>query len=62
MARGSRRFGAVLRNGELLEERLRSGSLLLDDQSQLTRRLQTHRRHVAGRDVPDEYWQKAAVL
>ena len=52
----------VLRSGELLEERFRSGSLLLDDQSQLTRRLQTHRRHVAGREVPDAYWQKAAVL
>jgi hypothetical protein len=52
----------VLRSGELLEERFRSGSLLLDDQSLLTRRLQTHRRHTAERDVPAEYWQRAAVL
>lgn len=52
----------VLRSGELIAEPLRSGSLQVDGETLLTRRLQTHRRHVAGRDVPDEYWQRAAAL
>ena len=52
----------VLRSGELLAEPLRSGSLQIDADTLLTRRLQTHRRHVHERVVPDEYWRREAAL
>jgi hypothetical protein len=52
----------VLRSGELLAEPLRSGSLQIDTGTLLTRRLQTHRRHVHERVVPDDYWRRAAAL
>jgi hypothetical protein len=49
-------------SGDLLEEPFRSGALSLSESTLLTRRLQTHRRHVAERTVPAAYWQRAALL
>ena len=69
-ARGSNalsvRIGAsvrlVLPTMELIQEELDSGTLLLTNDHGLTRRLQTHRRHLADLDVPEEYFERTRAL
>jgi hypothetical protein len=46
----------------LIHEPLRSGTLRFDRDTKCTRRLGTHRRHLAGRDVPDAYFAAAMTL
>lgn len=47
---------------EVIDEPVSSGTLLLDDQSKVTRRIQTHRRHLHGRDVDEDYLARALGL
>jgi hypothetical protein len=59
-------IGASLRfvfaSATLIREAVSSGTLVLSSVSQITRRLQTHRRHVAGRAVPEHYFAEALAL
>ena len=48
--------------GAVAEERFRSGTLALNRSSRLTRRIQTHRRHLGQRSVPDVYFRLADRL
>lgn len=52
----------VLPTMELIHEELDSGTLLLTNDHGLTRRLQTHRRHLADLDVPEEYFERTRAL
>jgi hypothetical protein len=47
---------------ELIAEPVASGTLLLDDRCRVTRRIQTHRRHLEGRGVSEEYVARALGL
>ena len=38
------------------------GPIRLDATTRVTRRLQTHRRHLSERDVPEEYFQESWKL
>ena len=38
------------------------GPVLLDDRVRITRRLQTHRRHLGDRTTPEGYLRAAAAL
>jgi len=44
------------------ESRFHTGSLLLSNATKVTRRVQTHRRHLVGRDVPEQYFVRAMAL
>jgi hypothetical protein len=52
----------VFAGGVLLEEAQRSGTLLLPHSGKVTRRVQTHRRHLAGKEVPEKYFDLAMAL
>ena len=52
----------VLRSGEVIDEPTSSGTLLLTASDKVTRRLQTHRRHLAEIDVPEDYFERALAL
>ncbi len=39
-----------------------TGALVLSDKSKVTRRIQTHRHHLAGRDIPEQYFIQAMAL
>ena len=47
---------------EMIDEPASSGTLLLDATCKVTRRIQTHRRHLHGRDVGDDYMARALSL
>ena len=47
----------VFSTGEVICEEHNSGTLMLTDEHRVTRRLQTHRRHLEGRELPEEYFR-----
>ena len=47
---------------ELIDEPESSGTLLLDARCKVTRRIQTHRRHLHGRAVCEDYLARALSL
>ena len=52
----------VLATGEVLEEPKDSGTLRLSAEDRVTRRLQTHRRHLRGLEVPERYLELAKAI
>ena len=52
----------VLSSMELIHEPTCSGTLFLTENHKVTRRIQTHRRHLRGHPIPDEYFRQAKVL
>jgi hypothetical protein len=55
-------LSVLFADGEVTFDAFGSGALTLRDGDLFTRRIQTHRRHVAGRDVPTEYFARANQL
>ncbi len=49
-------------SGSFVEPDVPSMVLQVSNSTLLTRRLQTHRRHLAGREVPRDYWLRVARL
>ena len=52
----------VLSSMSLLHEPVRSGTLFLTDKHKVTRRIQTHQRHLRDHQVPEEYFSLAMAL
>jgi hypothetical protein len=50
----------VFAPGDLVDAAAWSGTVPVTPSTSLTRRLATHRRHLAGRAVPAAYWSRAA--
>lgn len=49
-------------SGDVRFDAFGSGALRLCDGDRFTRRIQTHRRHLDGRNVPTEYFARANQL
>ena len=49
-------------SGSLMHEPVRSGSLRVTSTCKVTRRFQTHRRHLEAKGVPDRYLEDALGL
>lgn len=47
---------------EPVVERVGTGTLLLTEEHKVTRRLQTHRRHLTDHDVPEVYFEHAKSI
>lgn len=60
------RIGASVRvpfaTGELIREERSTGTLLLTEADRLTRRHNTHRRHLSEREIPEAYFAEAIEL
>ena len=52
----------VLSSMSLLQEPVRSGTLFLTEMHKVTRRIQTHQRHLRDHQVPEEYFSLAMAL
>ncbi len=52
----------VFSSMSLLHEPVRSGSLFLTEKHKVTRRIQTHQRHLRDHQVPEEYFTLARTL
>ena len=48
--------------GAVVEERFRSGTLMVVPTTRMTRRLKTHRLHLAQHRIPERYFRIASVL
>jgi hypothetical protein len=53
---------AVFATGAVLREPHRSGTMVVTSGTRFTRRMQTHRRHLAGRQLPASYFAAADEL
>ena len=60
------RIGASVRvvfsSQEVIETASDSGTLILTGEHKVTRRIQTHRRHLQGLPIPDRYFELAREL
>ena len=52
----------VLGASEVLQEPRNSGTLVLTEEHKVTRRIQTHRRHLEGMPIPERYFELAREL
>ena len=52
----------VLSDMSLIQEPVQSGTLFLTEKHRVTRRIQTHHRHLRELLIPEEYFNLAATL